>query len=302
MFAPLRRALARAAMLALGGALGLSLTAACLIPENAFAEPALWKVEGPQATVYLFGTVHVLKPGVVWRSDKIDAALKASDSLWLEVTNADDQAAMQPLVVKYGLDTAHPLSTKLDPKTKADLDALLGRLGVPPAQLEPMRPWLVGLSVSLLPLVKAGYDPNSGVEHILKTEFVKAGKPVQGLETAEQQIRYLAETSPETEMDFLRSSIDEADKTVATIDQLVAAWAAGDEATVERVMNSDLQLKYPVIYQRLIAERNTRFAAEIAELLKGRGVIFIAIGAGHLVGPDSVQADLAKLGVKAVRQ
>lgn len=268
----------------------------------ACAEPALWKVQGPQATIYLFGTVHVLKPGVTWRSAKIDSAIKAADTLWLEVPNADDQTVMQPLIVKYGLDPAHPLSSRLDAPTKARFDAFLGTLGVPPGQLDALRPWMAGMAVSVLPLIKGGFDPKSGVEHVLKTEMQGSGKAVQGFETAEQQIHYLADIPAPQELEFFKQSLEDGEKSLSIVNDLVDAWAAGDEARLETLLNGEMRDKYPDLYQRLLVERNRRFADRIAELAKGKGVMFVAVGAGHLVGADSVQTDLEKLGLTAVRQ
>ena len=85
------------------------------------------------------------------------------------------------------------------------------------------------------------------------------------------------------------------------INDLVAAWNSGDEAKLESLLNGEMRDKYPDLYKRLIVERNLRFADKIAELSRGPGVLFVAVGAGHLVGADSVQADLAKLGIKAER-
>ena len=266
------------------------------------AEPALWKVQGPQATIYLFGTVHVLKPEVVWRSPKIDAAIKAADTLWLEVPNADDQAVMQPLIVKYGLDPAHPLSTRIDAATKVRFNAFLVTLGVAPEKMDALRPWMAGMAVSLLPLIKAGFDPASGVEHVLKTEMSGAGKPVQGFETAEQQVHYLADIPPVQELEFFKESLADGEKSLGIVNDLVTAWSAGDEARLETLLNAEMRDKYADLYQRLIVERNRRFADRIATLAKGKGVLFVAVGAGHLVGADSVQTDLAKLGLTAVRQ
>ena len=275
---------------------------ALALAARADAEPALWKVQGSKATIYLFGTVHVLKPAVVWRSPRIDGAIKASDALWLEIPDGDDQAVMQGLIVKYGIDPGHPLSTKLDAATKAKFAAFLAPLGVPAAQMEPLRPWVAGIAVSTLPLLKAGYDPKSGVEQVVKAQMQAAGKPVQGFETAEQQIRYLADVPPATELEFFKSSLSDGEKAVPMIDDLVAAWNAGDEVKLEALLNSDMRDTYPDLYKRLIVERNLRFADKIAELSKGQGVLFVAVGAGHLVGADSVQADLAKRGITAVRQ
>jgi uncharacterized protein YbaP (TraB family) len=275
---------------------------ALMVAGTACAAPALWKVQSPTATIYLFGTVHVLKPDVVWRTPAIDAAIRQSDSLMLEVANADDAAAMRPLVMMYGVDQAHPLSSKLDDATKARFAAVLAPLGATPAQMEPLRPWMAGVAVSTLPLLKAGYKLDSGVEHILTDEMKTAGKPVQGFETAQEQIRYLADVPPAMEMEFFQSSLSEAEKSLSIVNDLVAAWAAGDEARLETLLNAELKDKYPDIYQRLVAARNQRFADSIVTLAKGKGVVFVAVGAAHLVGADSVQADLAKTGLVAVRQ
>jgi uncharacterized protein len=269
---------------------------------SAWAEPALWKVQGPQATVYLFGTIHVLKPATAWNSPKVDRALKAADALYLEIDNADDPSALQPLMLQYGLDPTHPLSTKLDASERAALDKALASLGVGEPTLEVMRPWMAGLMLNVLPLVKAGYDPKASVEHVLTLAARADGKPVRGFETAEQQVRYLADLPPAEEVAFLDSAVDDASKGTGEIDAMVAAWEAGDTSKIAEVMNDDMKTKYPDLYRRLIVERNQRFARQVADLANGKGVYFVAVGAGHLAGPDSVQSMLAPLKLTAERQ
>ena len=66
---------------------------------TALAEPALWKIQDADSTIYLFGTIHVLKPSTVWRSPKIDKALKDSGDLTLEIVGAPPPAGMEPLVL-----------------------------------------------------------------------------------------------------------------------------------------------------------------------------------------------------------
>jgi uncharacterized protein YbaP (TraB family) len=294
--------------LALSICLSLVAILGSVLSGPANAEPALWKVQGPHATVYLFGTIHILRPGVAWRSPKIDAAIKASDALWLEIPDSDDPAVMQPLVLKYGVDRAHPLSSKLDAATKAKLAALLMPLGLTPAQFEPLRPWMAGLALSVLPLTQGGYDIKSGAEQVITKEMRAAQKPVEGFETAEQQVRYLADMPPAAELDFLKSSLDDAQKAVPELDEMVAAWLSGDQSKLESILDDEMRQDYPDLYQLLIVNRNKRFADRIAALVQGQGqgqgqgLVFVAVGAGHLAGPDSVQADLAKLGIAAIRQ
>lgn len=276
--------------------------AALFLADLAKAEPAIWVVKGPHATVYLFGTIHALKPDEKWRSDKIDAAIQQSQSLWLEVPNVDDAASMQPLIMQLGLDTAHPLSSKLTPEQETKLNKAAAGLPGGSGMLDMMKPWLAGMMLSLAPVLQAGYDPQSAVELQLKPEFTKANKPVKGFETIEQQLHYFSDMSDKTQLDFLVSELDDADKAADKFKELVAAWYAGDIAKLDAFNNADLRDKNPDLFQLLVVKRNQNFEAQIQDLLKGDGVTFVAVGVGHLVGKDGVPALLEKQGYKVVRE
>lgn len=267
----------------------------------AAAEPALWKVQGPHATVYLFGTVHVLKSTTQWRTPKFDAAFASAGSLWEEVPNADDAAAVQPLILRLGLDPAHPLSAQLDDAGRAKLSAFESAYGLPPAQIDAFRPWLAAITFSVIPVMKSGYDPKSGVDSVLRTMARSQGKSLMGFETSEQQMHYLADLPQQQQLDYLLFVLGSSDKASEQLGKLVDVWAAGDTAKLEGVLNGELFTRYPNLYQTLVAQRNRDFAGKIEQLLKGDGVTFVAVGAGHLVGPDSVQAYLAKDGIQATR-
>jgi len=266
------------------------------------AEPAIWVVKGPHATVYLFGTIHALDKTHPWRSAKVDAAIQQSQALWLEIPNPEDAASMQPLILQLGMDMAHPLSSRLtaDQQTKLSKAAV----GLPggSALLEPMKPWLAAMMLSLGPVLQAGFDPESAVELQLKPEFAQANKPVKGFETAEQQLHYFADMSDKAQLDFLASELDDADSAVDKFKQLVAAWYAGDIEKLDALNNADFRDKYPDLFQLLIVKRNQHFATQIQDMLKGDGVTLVAVGAGHLVGKDGVPALLEKQGYKVTRE
>jgi uncharacterized protein len=266
------------------------------------AEPALWVVKGPHATVYLFGTVHALDKDHPWRSPKIDAAIQQSQTLWLEIANPEDTAAMQPLIFQLGMDMAHPLSSKLTPDQMAKLNKAAAGLPGGAAMLDMMKPWMAGMMLGLAPILQAGYDPESAVELQLKPDFTGAGKPVMGFETAEQQLHYFADLSDKAQLDFLVSELDDADKAVDQFKELIAAWYAGDVEKLEAINNADLRVKHPDLFQILVVKRNQNFTAKIEEMLKGEGVSFVAIGAGHLAGKDGVPAMLEKQGYKVTRE
>lgn len=282
--------------------LGASLAAlAVLAATPVAAEPALWVVRDADSTLYLFGTVHVLKPGLVWRSPKVAKAMADSGDLVLELVAPDDAATLQPMILQLGIDRGARLSDKLGPADAARLAQTAKALGMPMEMFEPMKPWLASLTLSIVPMMKAGYDPKSGVETVLTAEAKGAAKPITGLETMEQQLRLFADMDPKAELDMLRATLDDVDEAAVQIDAMVAAWAAGDVAALEAAFLTEMKQDHPAAYEVLIARRNRDWADQLKAKLAGSGVSFVAVGAGHLVGPDSVQAELARRGIVAER-
>jgi uncharacterized protein len=269
-----------------------------LLCSNALARPALWQAKIGNSTVYLFGTVHLLPNDTNWRFPALEQALTQSHSLYIELTD-DDQASVTPLVLRYGIDAAHPLSTQLSESDNAALAKAAELAGLPGGvtTLQPMKPWLAALTLSVAPLLKAGLDPAEGVDKQLQAQMNSAGKPVLGLETAEQQIQFLANLPAPMQIGFLRDTLRDVDKTKEELLSLVDAWKQGDVAAIAKLENDELKSQEPALYQELIVQRNTVWAGRIRDMLKQPGTVFIAVGAAHLAGPDSVQAQLAKMGI-----
>jgi len=312
---------ARLAKLAAGTALGLALVAALLAPfagrahaeiaaapvavaaePAADAGPPLWVVKDADSTIYLFGTVHVLRPNTQWESPKVTAAFDSASDIWFEISNPDDVAAIVPLIQQYGVSPATPLSSLLTPEEMTQLDAAARVLGVTGAQMDIFRPWYAGLTLSLAPLKKAGYDPASGVELTLKTRAEAAGKPIHGFETIEKQVLILANLPQDIQLEFLRSTLKDYDDATTELDAMVDAWASGDVARLDQVTNRDMKAEAPDIYKALLTDRNAGFADQIQTLLAGSGTAFVAVGAAHLAGDDSVQSMLEARGVEVERE
>lgn len=276
--------------------------AARAVPQAAGGGPALWVIRDADSTLYLFGTVHVLRPTTAWGSARVDAAFAGADQVWFEISNPDDQAAIIPLIQQHGLSPDRPLSSLLSADEMAELTAAATAAGLPAAQLDIFRPWFAGLTLSVAPLVKAGYDPQSGVELILKARADAAGKPVHGFETIDRQIGILAGMSEADQLAFLRSTLEAWEDATVELDQMVDAWATGDVATLERVSVDEMREEAPAVYQALLVQRNTDWAGQIQTLLAGSGTAFIAVGAAHLAGEDSVQEILEDRGVTVTRE
>ncbi|RZJ39353.1 MAG: TraB/GumN family protein [Brevundimonas sp.] len=263
--------------------------------------PGLWVIRDADSTLYLYGTVHVLRPQTVWRWGDVERAFDSADQIWFEISNPDDQAAMAPLIQQYGVSADRPLNTLLTPAENAELTEAANAINVPPARMNVFRPWLAGLTLSMAPLVKAGYDPQSGVELSLKARAEAAGKPIHGFETIDEQVRILANLPEAEQLQFLRSVLDGYEDATTELDGMVTSWSEGDMRAVERLGVTEMRRESPAIYRAMLTDRNTNWAGQIQTLLNGEGTAFIAVGAAHLVGPDSVQNILARRGVRAVR-
>jgi len=270
--------------------------AARAVPRAEGAGPALWVIRDADSTLYLFGTVHVLRPTTAWGSARVDAAFDSADEIWFEISNPDDQAAVMPLVQRYGLSPDRPLSFLLTPAELVALNAAASAAGLTAAQLDPFRPWLASLTLAVAPLTKAGYDPASGVELVLKPRAEAAGKPIKAFETIDLQIGFLAGLNEADQLAFLRLTLEAYEDAATELDQLVEAWATGDVAGIERVV-TEMREESPAMYDVLLVRRNTDWANQIQTLLAGSGTAFIAVGAAHLAGEDSVQALLEDRGV-----
>jgi uncharacterized protein YbaP (TraB family) len=270
-----------------------------LAPAAAKAEPAMWVVKDADSTIYLIGTLHLLKHDAEWNAERVKKTVHESTELWLEIADFDNQEALAPLMAKFGLDPEHPLSTKLNEEQKKKLEKLISTYGIPPAQLEPLRPWLAAVVLAMSPIQKAGYDPKAGVERVLAAQATAEGDRIRGFETAEEQLHLFADLSEKEQLQFLVGTLDELEKGLALLDQLAKAWIEGDVDAIGRMSIDEMKTEAPTVYDKLVVRRNIAWAKKIEQMLKGSGVQQVAVGAAHLAGPDSLQAQLAKRGIKA---
>ena len=271
----------------------------------AHAEPPIWVVKDADSTIYLFGTVHILRPETNWRTPRIDQALGQATELWMEIVQPKDPAQLQaiitPLMAQHGLSPDKPLSSRLKPDDYKRLEQAIVAMKMPGLEMQMvnlMRPWLVATLLSAGPLVAAGYDTEAGVETVLEKAATAQGDQVRSFEKIEQQLTFLATLPDDVQLQFLLDTLNEND--VADMDKLVAAWVAADLPAIERDFMK-MKAEAPQLYEVLLIRRNEDWAGQIQERLKGSGVSFMAVGAAHLIGPDSVQTKLKARGIDSSR-
>jgi len=268
-------------------------------PATTGTGPALWKVGDEDTTIYLFGTVHVLPKELEWYDATIANALDGSDMIVTEIKmDKASEADLQQLSMKLGLlPPGTTLRSLLTPEQTATYEAGLAKLGAPPEAFDPVKPWLAGLTLSLLPLMQQGYDSNSGVEKIL---LAKAGtKPQGALETAEFQLGIFNNMPTEAQVAFMMEAVEGMDEIKPMLDRMVAEWAEGDATELANIMNEGMT--DPAVAEALLYSRTANWAEWIDTRLDEPGTVFIAVGAGHLAGAKSVQDYLAQKGITVAR-
>ncbi len=265
--------------------------------------PALFVATDADSKIYLFGAIHVRRRGAPWGGPEAQAALAESQEVWTELEmspEADARAASE--VVQMGMAPAdRPLSSYLTPEQMVRVRAVIAQLDIPEAYFERMKPWLAGLMFSLLPITRAGYDPNSGVDRQIDADANRAGKTMRWFETSAQQLSFFSGMSDEMQIEMLMEAVDGANETANDLRDLESAWERGDVRRLERVVIDETRDDYPELYDVVFARRNRAWTDVLMHEMEGAGVDFVAVGAGHLLGPDGLVAQLRARGVRVTR-
>jgi uncharacterized protein YbaP (TraB family) len=270
----------------------------------ASAGPALWVVRGSAGTVYLFGSVHLLRDTTQWRSPELEAAIAQSQDLYLEVEDPANIKGMAKSLSLLAFDTAHPLSTKISKADVAQLDSIAKRYNMgSELAFDSMQPWFAYLTLSLLPAVRSGYTSGNGVDLQIRQQFATAGKPILGLETADSQLHIFADLSQAEQVALLETKLATIAKPQTgdpQLDSLVDVWLTGDQEKLAATVRLDNDAKDP-LYARLLTNRNKAWAALLAKRLQQPGTSFVSVGALHLLGADGVPALLSAMGFSVTR-
>ncbi|MDP3551661.1 MAG: TraB/GumN family protein [Novosphingobium sp.] len=250
---------------------------------------ALWQITDKGGTVrgYLFGTVHALPPKTQWLRPAITDALTKSDRLVLEIAEPIDQTtAGEALAELAGTEGLPPPSERIGPKLRGDLIKVYKKLGLTDADFADTESWAVALQLAAIAGQKAGSDPESGSEPALRR--LAEGKPVAGFETLQSQFAVFDALPPQEQKVLLQEVTIEAASNGDEEAQMIAMWLRGDDLGIAREANEGF-LADPGLHTALLTNRNRMWADQLDAMLKGGAKPFVAVGAAHLAGSDSLQ-------------
>jgi hypothetical protein len=266
--------------------------------KEAAPAPKMWVITDADSTVYLYGSFHILKADTQWKTPALDKVFNSADTLYLEVPNVDDQAAAGALVQKYGIDPTGSLLKPYTPEEQKLIRDTYAKYGLNIDQLVMLKPWLASLMLVLKQMQTEGFDPNLGVDKTLLAAARAKNLPVKGLETMEDQMKLISQDVFGEESKALLDTVKEDANVKAQFTKLLTAWQTGDIKGMEVLMIDEMKTKTPKMYEAVMVTRNRNWVQPIKDVLAGSGTQMIVVGAGHLAGPDSVQALLKKEGIK----
>jgi hypothetical protein len=270
-------------------------------PQADMARPAMWKMADSDTTIYLLGTIHLLPKDLDWVTPEIEKAAQASAELVLEVPDVDDPQRTAQTFMSLALSPdLPPLAERLPENQRAGLASLIEKSGVPAIVLDRFETWAAAITLTGGMMKDLGVSADLGVERILSSQFKQAGKPVLGLETGEQQLGYFDALPEPAQRTFLTSLVEEQADMKTEFDKMLAAWSTGDVKAIAISFDDELRLSKELA-DVLIRKRNANWSEWLAKRMDKPGTLFVAVGAGHLAGDDSVQEMLEDRGLKVVR-
>ncbi len=274
-----------------------------VVATAAQAKTFAWKVTGKGGVVYLVGSVHLLSKDFYPLHPAFDAAYKDADLLVEEVDMAEmlDPTAQMGFLTRGMLPSATPLDKVISASTYALVTKRAADLGLPAEPFKLLKPWLVALMLVQAEWQKSGFDPELGLDKHFYDQAKAEGKTTQGLETADYQISRLDDMTMEQQEHLLSESLKDLDAEKANMARLVETWRAGDAPGVERIVLSELKQE-PLLYQRLLVERNRNWMPKIEALFSRPRHALVVVGAAHLVGPDGLLTMLRAKGYTVEQQ
>lgn len=288
-----------ALFLAPNGALGREAKPVEAAQVDETARPALWKVSDEDTTIWLFGTIHILPRPVDWHRGPIGKAFDTSQTLVTEVPMDNQQAAQGAILSMSGREDGRNLRDTLSAKDRSEYEAAMRGFGLPVAAFDGNDAWFAALMLTMLPLQLGGYDLENGIDRQVGDLAQTRGMTREALETPEYQISLFESLPEDVQQRYLTEVVDALPTMKDDIGRMVEAWRTGKAEELAKMLNE--QEDDPAIRKVLLTNRNANWAKWIEERMGKPGSVFIAVGAGHLAGSDSVQAILAQHGLKAER-
>jgi uncharacterized protein YbaP (TraB family) len=265
-------------------------------PSSATSGSPVWKISGNGNTLFLGGSVHILRSDDFPLPKAFDRAFSKSSLLVLEadIAQMSDVNVVKYLASKMYLPEGQTLKTILDPDIYDMLKLECAKYGLPIDVFSQFKPSMVLNILNVLQVQKFGFE-EEGVDSFFQNRAKKAKKPVYFLETVEFQIDMLVSMGEGYENDFVRYSLEDLASTDDSLAELVTEWKTGGSEITEASL-IEMKEEWPELYKSMVEDRNNAWIPQIKEYLASGKIAFIVVGAAHLYGPDGLLIQLENSG------
>jgi uncharacterized protein len=276
----------------------LSIILVLLFCTQSLAESSVWKVQKGESVMYLGGTCHLLRQSDFPLPAEFDTAYRESDVVVFETDLGEfnNPSAQAKLMSKAMYNDGSTVDKHLSSQTYKLLSEYCVVNGIPLGALKQFRPSMIVVMMEAVELAKLNVT-QEGVDTFFYKLAKRDKKIVEGLETVDEQINYLAGMGEGNEDAFVRYTIEDFKSIKQQYESLVGAWKKGDTKSLYDLMVADLK-KMPKLYKELLTDRNKNWLPLIYAYQKTPQKRFILVGVGHLVGPDGILEALRQKGYK----
>ncbi|WP_028865823.1 TraB/GumN family protein [Psychromonas aquimarina] len=266
------------------------------------AESSVWKVSLGEESIYIGGTVHLLRHSDFPLPPEFDIAYKNSDRIFFETDIAalSDPEAQGKLLKSMTAAPGSRIDKLLSPETMEKLSDAVSQRGMNVNSLMSFKASMIVTVLQMTELKRLGVNIE-GVDAYFHERAVADGMPVGELETLEQQLSFLSKMGEGKEEEFVRSSLHDLDELKSMYEGVVSAWRNGDRKQLEALFISEMKQDFPEVYEQLLVQRNNNWLPKIKSMFKEPGTEYILVGAGHLIGPDGILQRLEKEGYKVTQ-
>lgn len=267
--------------------------------------PAMYVARDADSTLYIFGTMHARRDGSQWGGPEAVRALADASEVWTEIDMSHEPSPDEATEILRSarLPEGRSFSDFLTRDQDTQVRAALARNNMSLASYAPYRPWYVAIMLQLAPLQQGGYQGAAGADRQITAQTEQRGVTRRFFETAEQQMGMFSALSMPVQIDLLMESVSDASpEGVAELSLMERAWEDGDVRALQRYVIDETREQYPELYDVLFVRRNRAWVDVLVDEVDNHaGVDFVAVGAGHLLGPDGLVEMLRARGVSVER-
>ncbi len=262
------------------------------------ARPALWIIEDADTRIVLLGSVHQLPPHLDWEGGVLPREMAAADELILELAPSELAKAPALFATTSSDEPVPTLDRRFGQPTAERVRDFARDAGIDEDDAERMESWALALAIGRVITADVGLGTDNGVESRVTAAF--AGRPIAGLETSAAQLAMFDDLPSAAQDAMVASAIANAPEARNRTRRLLTAWALGD-ATALAAAAEEAMADTPALIEPVILARNRAWGDTLATRMQRPGTVFVAVGAGHLVGDGSLIAELQERGFTAQR-